>query len=73
MPGVSVGAERHLPPEVARVATRRADLERQLDLMLEVRAPVERVRSLLSDLDRISLDLARTLEASRGLGASSDR
>ena len=70
---MSVGAERRLPPEAAPIAIRRADLERQLDLMLEVRAPVERVRSLLNDLDRISLDLARTLDASRGSGTVTDR
>jgi hypothetical protein len=65
MPRLPVARDTALPPEAALAATRRADLERQLDLMLEVRAPVERVRSLLSDLDRISLDLARTLDASR--------
>ena len=68
-----IGAGTRLPPETAPIITRRADLERQLDLMLEVRAPVERVRRLLSDLDQISLDLARTLDAPRGPGASSDR
>ena len=52
-----------LPAELASVATRQAELSRQLDLMLEVRAPVEQVRRLLADLDRISLDLARTLDA----------
>ncbi len=50
--------------EVAAVATRRAELSRQLDLMLEVRGPVDQVRRLLEDLDRISLDLARTLDRS---------
>jgi hypothetical protein len=54
-----------LPPEVAPIATRRAEVARQLDLMLEERAPVEQVRRLLSDLDRISLDLTRTLDAAR--------
>ncbi len=51
-------------PEVADAAARRAELARQLDLMLEVRGPVDQVRRLLEDLDRISLDLARALERS---------
>jgi hypothetical protein len=52
-----------LPPDAVSAATRQAEIARQLDLMLEVRAPVEQVRRLLEDLDRISLDLARTLDA----------
>jgi hypothetical protein len=48
-----------LEPEVASAATRRAELSRQLDLMLEARGPVDQVRRLLEDLDRISMDLAR--------------
>lgn len=50
-----------LPPEVAPIASHRARLARQLDLMIEDRAPVEQVRRLIADLDRISLDLAKTL------------
>jgi hypothetical protein len=53
-----------LEPEVAAAATRRAELSRQLDLMLEARGPVDQVRRLLEDLDRISMDLARTIERS---------
>lgn len=48
------------PREVTSTAARQAGLSRQLDLRLEARAPVGEVRRLLADLDRISLDLART-------------
>jgi hypothetical protein len=63
VPGMPVKAEA-LEPEVAAAATRRAELSRQLDLMREARGPVDQVRRLLEDLDRISLDLARTIERS---------
>ncbi|MGG5809116.1 hypothetical protein [Falsiroseomonas sp. CW058] len=62
-----------LTPEVAPIAARRAQVARQLDLMLEDRAPVEQVRRLLSDLDRISLDLARTLDGVRAPDQTASR
>ena len=52
-----------IPPEAARLATRRATVARQLDLMIDARGPVEQVRRLLADLDLISADLAKTLRA----------
>ncbi len=59
-----------LPPEAIPVAHRRAAVARQLDLLIEERGPVTQVRRLLEDLDRISLDLARALDASRQGGPS---
>ncbi len=47
--------------EAVRLAARRAHVARQLDLMIDARGPVEQVRRLLTDLDRISADLAQTL------------
>jgi len=37
--------------------------KRRLDMLLEVRGPVNEVRRLVADLDRIAEDLAKTLRA----------
>ncbi|WP_270934496.1 hypothetical protein [Falsiroseomonas oryzae] len=50
-----------LPDDALRLAARRAQLARQLDLMIDERGPVEQVKRLLADLDSISADLAKTL------------
>jgi hypothetical protein len=50
-----------LPPDAVRLAGRRASVARQLDLMIDLRGPVEQVRRLIADLDSISADLAKVL------------
>jgi hypothetical protein len=50
-----------VPDEAARIAARRANVARQLDLMIDVRGPVNEVRRLIADLDRISADLAQAM------------
>ena len=50
-----------VPEEAARIAARRANIARQLDLMIDARGPVTEVRRLIADLDRISADLAQAL------------
>lgn len=50
-----------IPEDAAKLAARRAQLSRQLDLMLDARGPVEIVKRLVADLDSISEDLARAL------------
>lgn len=52
-----------VPEEAARIAARRANVSRQLDLMIDARGPVEQVRQLIADLDSISADLAQALRA----------
>jgi hypothetical protein len=50
-----------LPPEAVKLAGRRASVARQLDLMIDLRGPVDQVRRLITDLDTISADLAKAL------------
>ncbi len=49
------------PQEASRLAARKAEIARQLDLLMEVRGPVAQLRSLVADLDRIAEDLADAL------------
>ncbi len=62
-----------LPEEAAQLAARRASVSRQLDLILDERGPVQLVRQLVADLDRISSDLAQMLRASDGTAARDER
>jgi len=57
-----------VPQDAMRLASRRASVARQLDLMIDERGPVEQVKRLIADLDRISADLARTLRVSTTVG-----
>jgi hypothetical protein len=50
-----------LPDEALQLAARRASVSRQLDLILDERGPVQLVRQLVADLDRISADLTQAL------------
>ena len=50
-----------LPAEAAQLASRRANVSRQLDLMIDERGPVDHIRRLIADLDSISRDLAQAL------------
>ena len=50
-----------VPDEAARIAARRANVARQLDLMIDTRGPVNEVRRLIADLDALSADLSRVL------------
>jgi hypothetical protein len=50
-----------LPAETGQIAAGRAHASRQLDLVLQERAPVAEMRRLIADLDRISADLAAVL------------
>ena len=50
-----------VPEDAARIAARRANVARQLDLMIDSRGPVNEVRRLIADLDTISADLSRAL------------
>jgi hypothetical protein len=50
-----------VPEDAARIAARRANVARQLDLMIDSRGPVNEVRRLIADLDAISADLSRVL------------
>ena len=52
-----------LPAEAAQLASRRANVSRQLDLMIDERGPVDHIRRLIADLDSISRDLSRVLRA----------
>jgi len=56
--------------DAARIAARRANVARQLDLMIDSRGPVNEVRRLIADLDAISADLAQAL---RGMDATARR
>jgi len=49
--------------EAQLLAARHSATKRQLDLLLDVRGPVNEVRRLVADLDRIAEDLANTLRA----------
>ena len=53
--------ENAVPEDAARIAARRANVARQLDLMIDTRGPVNEVRRLIADLDAISADLSRVL------------
>ena len=53
--------ENAVPEDAARIAARRANVARQLDLMIDSRGPVNEVRRLIADLDVISADLSRVL------------
>jgi hypothetical protein len=55
--------ENAVPEEAARIAARRANVSRQLDLMIDSRGPVNEVRRLIADLDAISADLAQAMRA----------
>ena len=59
-----------VPEDAARIAARRANVARQLDLMIDTRGPVNEVRRLIADLDAISADLAQAL---RGTEATARR
>jgi hypothetical protein len=65
MPGVPVTAEASLPPdhpgEAIVLAARHNATEQQLALLLDRRGPVNEVRRLVADLDRIAEDLAACL------------
>ena len=50
-----------VPEDAARIAARRANVARQLDLMIDSRGPVNEVRRLIADLDTISADLSRAV------------
>lgn len=62
--------ENAVPEDAARIAARRANVARQLDLMIDTRGPVNEVRRLIADLDSISADLAQAL---RGTEATARR
>jgi hypothetical protein len=62
--------ENAVPEDAARIAARRANVARQLDLMIDTRGPVNEVRRLIADLDAISADLAQAL---RGTEATARR
>jgi hypothetical protein len=62
--------ENAVPEDAVRIAARRANVARQLDLMIDTRGPVNEVRRLIADLDAISADLAQAL---RGMNAASRR
>ena len=62
--------ENAVPEDAARIAARRANVARQLDLMIDSRGPVNEVRRLIADLDTISADLAQAL---RGMDAPARR
>ena len=62
--------ENAVPEDAARIAARRANVARQLDLMIDSRGPVNEVRRLIADLDAISADLA---EALRGMDSPARR
>jgi len=53
--------ENAVPEDAARIAARRANVARQLDLMIDTRGPVNEVRRLIADLDAVSADLSRVL------------
>ena len=50
-----------LPSEPAGLRARKRALERDLDRMLELRGPVTEVRRLVADLDRVAVELARSI------------
>ena len=56
--------ESSLTSQVQALAARQSATKRQLDMLLDVRGPVNEVRRLVADLDRIAEDLAATLRAS---------
>lgn len=62
--------ENAVPEDAARIAARRANVARQLDLMIDSRGPVNEVRRLIADLDAISADLAQAL---RGMDSPARR
>jgi hypothetical protein len=64
--------EAGLPDEAVQLAARRASVSRQLDLILDERGPVQLVRQLVADLDRISADLAQMLREADQTGTRRD-
>ena len=52
-----------LPAPAGQLQSRRPQIARQLDLVLDEGGPAGEVRRLIADLDRISADLAATLGA----------
>jgi hypothetical protein len=52
--------------EAAKLYARKADLTRQLDLLLETRGPVAQLRRLVADLDAIADDLSQALREADG-------
>jgi hypothetical protein len=64
--------EAGLPEEAAQLAARRASISRQLDLILDERGPVQLVRQLVTELDRISADLAQALRGPGGATSPRD-
>ncbi len=52
-----------VPGEAQMLVARHCATKRRLDMLLEVRGPVNEVRRLVADLDRIAEDLAKTLRA----------
>jgi hypothetical protein len=50
-----------MPAEAARLAARKAALQRDLERMLALRGPVSEVRRLVADLDRVAEELARSM------------
>lgn len=59
LPGAAAG-----DAEAARLYARKAEVARQLDLLMEVRGPVAQLRRLVADLDAIAEDLAQALRGS---------
>jgi hypothetical protein len=55
------------------LAARKAEIARQLDLLMEMRGPVAQLRSLVADLDRIADDLADALRQGGGAQQRQDR
>jgi len=50
-----------MPEDPAALAARQVAVTRQLDLLLDDRAPVQLIRELVADLDRLAADLSRIL------------
>ena len=64
--------EAGLPEDAARLASRRASISRQLDLILDEQGPEQLVRQLVTELDQISADLAQVLRGPGGATALRD-
>jgi hypothetical protein len=62
-----------LPQDALRLASRRASVARQLDLMIDLRGPVDQVRRLIADLDSISADLSKAMREADAAAESSRR
>ncbi len=59
--------------DATHLAARKAEIARQLDLLMEMRGPVAQLRSLVADLDRIADDLADALRQGGGAQQRQDR